>query len=1591
MTSMKYAFGLFFILLVSALFAQGLDLCPSGATNDSQVMIVPSEDGKTITISVLAFDLGTTPPGTSTREKYEQWATDCAGEPDFMNCMTEKGLEANSHIGTQQINYESIRGAHVVVQYYNPMGNTYHGQWTDVPACADLQTTDSATGHKTDAAGNSVDYTYYTVECPLQDVANNQINTFRVIFVPDDATTCPSAAEYQYENRDITPATEFLQVMQNLIAGVSESELTTGGSLPCLGVFLIMGLLLASLYFAGKSPVTLLDITTPRLPTPKGVTASGQILAPFGYTEMKQTTRDKMRVAGLAMGATANELAKSRSGDSDLDKLKKSIKSQKTELADKMTGAAAMAQEKAAAVSIVTAGRSVGLTAKEMEGLAKMPYHYNDADQKTVQRIIELLEKKGGRHALMASTLKDYMYGQRTFQSLEVLTAHPDVGKRSAMHYALTNTLGKFYGSNRYAVLGGVVMAGTDSTVRSARLMGRMVKSIATEAPSLARQTTKSTMELMGGKRAMDDLKARARTSSAAAWMAGQLEKHPSTVVVGNMFPVNDKMGHLYRTLHKEALCDDMRYVMRQLYKKMGMNFNMSAEELASMGHTDMDILKKAGYTDAVKEMDAKIRGILTDHAKDPQQKLDALMGMAKDSGVHIDQAAVKFSQRLTAIEGSGEPEHVKMLSLQQLLEEQNKVRMAAGSGALRDDAFVSHVGGDSLRGHQVWETMVLRTMAWDGENGHLQGGIKEELLSARLNVVNRLTSLDPTIGMEQLPEHMRNPNQLKAVAERNRTDLIQLFSKEGIDEFKRYAANKPGTSQNIHTASLAQLVDFMSGGTMQRTSHIDSKTGKMVWWGGADFELALPKNATLVDVKRHWVAGLNSQENFAIGQWVESRFTKSYVPAYKASIEAELNRMPGSASWTNEQRTQAAKKIWVADQLAQDMEQRFNSHFGQNTYGTTRETTRFYGGIMAGFMEKALQEKGLESNHPDLRFLQEMDTTNPKHLAKLKELMRTYATEYASILSRDMTYDDLAKSSKAVVMLHEGGYAYYHKGMMLSDMDRVMAGETALRDDKGQLRKFIPEEVAVKFAARDDLTSQYAKVRSSKDPNEWTTFVESSVKWAKEGGYNFDRQKVLAAVLWEYGNATHDYARFWKDSAVAVEAKRQVAPVAPASLRFFGVDGHNQSHMIKPFRDIALHGGDYISKIALASGGSLLKTSYDITAVSEAYRQHSMKNAVQIFQTLNNKNTAAGLSDAERVAYRAVAMQHGAYHQVWDYAIDRNPWRTSTSYGTHQAWGSFFHFGPAVPFNVRDNLRAYMDRGTYTNFMAGYGFGMDFAGKLMKPYINVLRGVQMSMQGYASKWDSTGDALRQWNYTPPRITEAMQSINPFSARWFKGKTGERISKLNVFGGSLEQHQLAGPEYQAGLKQAPQDIFLQRKGVYASARTGETNPGASYLNYRAEMVLDSPMAEYMFRAKESAFMYDKGVQKAAMDNTARRTVSAEALAIRRDQELRSFGVLQNSLFGWASPIGFAWHVPVPGFPQGLSPKDQVTKYMARSKTGHGGSFSDGIKRMAEGISQGTSRMLQPHKMAMVVYCPKCGTPNYRGSSCKNTSCKQVQY
>jgi hypothetical protein len=94
------------------------------------------------------------------------------------------------------------------------------------------------------------------------------------------------------------------------------------------------------------------------------------------------------------------------------------------------------------------------------------------------------------------------------------------------------------------------------------------------------------------------------------------------------------------------------------------------------------------------------------------------------------------------------------------------------------------------------------------------------------------------------------------------------------------------------------------------------------------------------------------------------------------------------------------------------------------------------------------------------------------------------------------------------------------------------------LRDEKGQLRPVEPDNILVKFEGKPELDSRYArliKLGKEATPKEWEEFFKDVNKWARESGFSFERQKIHAAVLWNYATIGQDYAKFWSDSGVTL------------------------------------------------------------------------------------------------------------------------------------------------------------------------------------------------------------------------------------------------------------------------------------------------------------------------------------------------------------------------------------------------------------------------------------------------------------------------
>jgi hypothetical protein len=869
------------------------------------------------------------------------------------------------------------------------------------------------------------------------------------------------------------------------------------------------------------------------------------------------------------------------------------------------------------------------------------------------------------------------------------------------------------------------------------------------------------------------------------------------------------------------------------------------------------------------------------------------------------------------------------------------------------------------------------------------------------LEVENRVRTLKSAGSLEYFPEYMRD----KGVAAQKDAKIRDMLAHEITDEGERIMGIlRPG--KNRHNATIEDFDTVLTGNDWLLHSqgikkgkdgiHIDKKTGETVVWE-ADKAVKPEKTWWRANMDGQWHVGTDTRDLGQIAPAVQGQWDRSHFRPHIAGIEATVDRMAGARTWTPEKREFVTKKLFVKDYMSRELHNTFNDRYAMNAYaGTMHESARHQIYAVAGLLSKALRENGFEERHKDMRFLQNFDVNNSEHLARLKDMFGVrYKQEFKDVMKKGVTFDDIAKSPHPWVMTWEGTYVPYHKGMPVSDNDRVLGGFVALRDNKGVVRRYDPDTVQVKLP--DGLLKTFNQIAHEEDPNKWHGFMKKAVEWKDKNGYDYDREKIFGALVSRYRNTTLDYQGYAKDSAVTIVARKEATPLAPTVLREFGVEAPGTMKTLQPLRDFFHIAGNYLSRTAHDGAGDRYIASYDISPKAQAVKMSSMNLSMQIFKTDFNELLKGASNEYERkqlaAAYGSVALAHGRWDNVWQVTNDRNPQRMSTSHGAQQSWSADFQRGPADNMPLRANLRGYMDRTEYTNFMAMHGWAAKIAAPMMRPYQRIIAGTQRSMQGYVSSWDfNVADAMRPYgNFTQPRLLETLRFANPGSFSWGRGWAGRMLTKMNYFPeGSAEKAQLTGYEHAKGLTQrySNSGVSVIFKGADGTARNLRANPGQSYTDTRAYEQMAGTMAEYlMLKAGPMSGYYrnDQTIRRAALTDTTRRTVAAEQLAIRREQEMAQDGLLSNNTLGtWVNPLFFAYHMGVPGYPQALSPKVLLNKAVNRWRRGYSeGNIRDTVNDYTRRAANAMNRAIRPWKGSLHRYCRRCQTPGYTTTMCKS--------
>jgi len=1398
-----WLFGMLLMLVLPAVHA--VDLGGSSTMMQSQLWVTHADNQ--VNATTLVFEPGQPPAAVAQRiATNQQILAFCQqnSPQDIQGCLISKSAEA-SKTATYPVKFRSVPDANVTYEYWNPFRAGGAG-WVPVPGCALVAAKPSGT--IPDPSGNPVQL--YTSTCPVdKNIYKGRTINVRITYVPGPNDNITASTEtVVLSDATSSPLAAFASALTNALNQQAQAALG-GGTLSCIGVFLILGLLLASMYFAGKSPITLLDVTTPKLPSPKGFTASGQIIAPFGYSEMKVAVKKQMGAAAVAAGAFY---------DSEKGKLSQSMH----DAVNKMAGNIKDAEQAKMFKAIAAAHLAKGGKISDLKAIAKPFSAMSENDHATFRQILNKLERAGGKYQLLATTGGTWHQGASLMETLGVVTH-----KGGKVTTAVQKVLGKAYGLDRYKGLG-FIPATFDSAARSTKMIMKGTEATVVHGAQFLRETGKLAVETMGGKGALRAMEEKAKTSATYSALYGQLTKKAKEISIGSVMPIDRKMGHSYRILYEAMQKDQMAFLLKQSFSKMGVKVAaMTDRDLFAMASGIVDPVAKCGYRSSshLTAVEAEIFAILSNKNLSMMEKRDKLEAMLKQLGGKLDASYVKVREDLDKIGREKAEDHVKLIMLQEMLDRENMALKAARSGEERlDEKYHPLVGRNGrLSGSDMWEVALLQKMITDIGDGTAAKGVslRDFMNSVRLDVENTLMTLNPN-RPDLLPEFMRDKAMLQKKADENRRLLAGQLTDEGERVLKEL------TGKNRNNATLNDFMKVLYGNPYMNKSqgikdigegvHIDKKTGARLWWEDAQ-AIGPQAGWWMTNMKGLWLNGITTPElGLTVGAGTEAKFTRPFTSAHAANpaLAAELDRYPGARTWSPQKRDAEFKKLWVKDDLEKHLHNMFNDRFANAYAGSTNETHRFYYSAAASLLGKALRDSGYDENHADLRFLGTLDMNNPKDMERFRNMIgKRYKTEFEEVLKKGVTFDDIVKSKTAWMMTHEGSYVPYSPNMPASENDRLINGHVALFDGKNW-RRYSPDDTRVEFKGRDDLAVAFNRVAGSGNRGDWEPVLKQVMEWAKDGDY--EKKKVLGAVLWRYGNVTYDYMSYWKESGVRVVPRSEAMPLAPSLLRFFGVDSPELSKTLKPFRDFGQTMGHFLLRTTMDGMGEWHLRQYDVAPRSQMLKMYQWRASEKILSTDLNKLFWDASSDEERsklaAAFRAYALAQGDFHGVWAFAIDRSYNRASTSHGAQSAYAAAFPSGPCQPFHLKSNLRGYMSGPEYTSFMALYGWPAAMARKAIMPYQKMIAGPQRSLTGYISKWDySSVDALRPFGTsTSPRLLEAFRGYNPMSFSWGRGWASEKLQWLNHFQSRAEQAQIVGYDHQTGLKQGYSEKAWSTRG-----------------------------------------------------------------------------------------------------------------------------------------------------------------------------------
>jgi|GEM_PF-5292565 hypothetical protein len=594
----------------------------------------------------------------------------------------------------------------------------------------------------------------------------------------------------------------------------------------CLIGFIMMGVLLATMFYSGKSPMSLLNVTTPNLPSPKSLAAGGQVMGHMVYGRMKKMYVDALAKTGKIMDLHSKDLERSIGGKNAatlaaINAMFSNMRGDPHTRTVLKFIALSMAANGESIDSIRAIVRGKSLFAYSKDEHEKIGKAVQDLKRKATSRNnmagvaaagmidkyiltyialnkMRMLTGESGENRGVTDTL--YWIARVPVNGLQAIQNAPYIGGRKWVKKVFETQPMKIIGGiglGHFPIIGGFVGTSIDALFRSIRITGRygqvvggsIVRGVARKTGALDSAKIRSMGEALDKERVGEQKMSYMQRMAYRTLTAGS----PETTKTGGMYPIFMKAKMLYEDTYKECHYDAMCYLIKQLYGKYGVKFDkLTEKKVASFMHFDADVLDLTGLRNnpnakQIHELELQIRKILGQkpnltiedgEIKSLYDRVEALRKLAKASGLYVDPQMGEFLDSVQRIHATSEDPHVKFIHLRGYLIEKHHIDNPnhVPYDLNNPNKFYTLVGRDNLRDDRFTH-IALRSMIFSAENNSLHGGLGDALSQLWLYVVNRARSLAPTDAPGATPEMKA---ETRKITERIRTTMLDLMTEEG-------------------------------------------------------------------------------------------------------------------------------------------------------------------------------------------------------------------------------------------------------------------------------------------------------------------------------------------------------------------------------------------------------------------------------------------------------------------------------------------------------------------------------------------------------------------------------------------------------------------------------------------------------------------------------------------------------------------------------------------------------------------------------------------------------------------------------------------